>query len=45
MDGHLPETTMGSTVIPTVGIFARAAFDLALVLSGLGLPFVLVGFF
>ena len=36
---------MGSTVILTIGIFARAAFDLALVMSGLALPFVLIGYF
>ena len=36
---------MDSTVILTIGVFARAAFDFGLVLSGLALPFVLVGFF
>lgn len=35
---------MGSTAILTMGLVARAAFDLALVLGGLALPFLLVGF-
>jgi hypothetical protein len=33
---------MGSTVILTTGFILRAAFDLALVLGGLGLPFLLI---
>ena len=33
---------MGSTVIVTTAFIVRAAFDLALVLGGLGLPFLLV---
>ena len=34
---------MGSTVIVTTAFIVRAAFDLALVLGGLGLPFLLIG--
>lgn len=33
---------MGSTVLVTTAFIVRAAFDLALVLGGLGLPFLLV---
>jgi hypothetical protein len=34
---------MGSTAIVTTVFIVRAAFDLALVLGGLGLPFLLIG--
>jgi hypothetical protein len=34
---------MSTAVLLTVGVFVRAAFDLALVLIGLALPFVLIG--
>jgi hypothetical protein len=34
---------MASPLILMTGVFLRAAFDIALVLSGLALPFVLVG--
>ena len=33
---------MGSTVVLTTAFIVRAAFDLALVLGGLGLPFLLI---
>ena len=35
---------MTSTATLAIGVFLRAAFDLALVLGGLALPFVFVGF-
>ena len=35
---------MSTTFALTVGLVARAAFDLGLVLSGLGLPFLFIGF-
>ena len=33
---------MGSTVLVTTAFIVRAAFDLALVLSGLALPFLML---
>ena len=35
---------MSTTLALTVGLVARAAFDLGLVLTGLGLPFLFIGF-